>query len=968
MKSIIFIISFFISTVGFSQLYCTNAPYGGVLSNYGTGQVEDSVYYFCTDPVLASLEVIPEGGVAGWTFDWQEYSSNSNSWTPLITESNVPVSTIDVPEGGYRVTVTDGLGEIVGCYRLWIVKVITPAIGSSLTVTATPFGCTGVQLDANFTPGTPAVTTPYYAPPAEPIYVDSSTEITVSFSAQHTYVSDLGYYLIGPASCGSPVVALSPVNYQIGLPMNCNSGNNVDSLTFNSLSTALFNVCNTPTPLSGTYGVQGNGAPIDWSPIFGCDATDPGWQVQIFDCVGLDIGFLTEANVSFTGQSVCGDTVTQNYASGPIMEPINDNACNTFAAATYTVPVAPATPVTCTPVYEWNANPYFFIADSMGGPSIIIDPAPTVATYFTYDLVQACDDPGGGACGIPGQWNNGAWFYPAPPQQLYVNGPSTLCVGDPQAQLFADIPGGIWTGPGITDPVNGIFDPSIAGVGIHTFIYDVMTQCGPLTDVVVVEVTDQASPNLSGPSQTCLNDTPLNFTSDIPGGIWSGTGITDPVNGTFDPSIAGVGNHSILYTPNSTCVGPQTIVIEVTQPSTASLNALPIICVDAGLQDFAPSISGGDWIGAGMLPTGYFNPGVAGIGIHQIGYVPPGTCTDTTWITVEVIQPVPVDVNGFAAVCLNADSLVLPDPAGNGTWSGTGVVPGNIFVPSMAGEGIFNLSYDVPANCTAPGTYTVEVLPVPPSAFTSDITESCAPGEFLLSPTNQNQLWNYDWSVNGNNYNGGTYTLNNAGVGTYSISLTVTDANGCSTTTEKIDYLIVHDSPVAEFSTSAVSFYNTTVDFTNLSSGATNYNWNFAGLGNSTETNPTFTFPNATAGDYEVCLIATNAFGCIDSTCAHIIIEQNGTCYAPNSFSPNGDSKNEIFLPILSGYATDSYSLSIYNRWGEQLFQTNDINRGWDGTHEGSLVQDGVYIWKISAIEISTDLPIELTGHVTLIK
>ena len=967
MRSLLFFLLCFISYSGFSQLYCTNAPNAAVLTNYGTGQIDDSVYYFCTPTVLADLEVIPEGGMPGWTFDWQEFNSNTFSWDPLSTDSNVPMSSLTgLPEGGYRVTVTDGLGDIVGCYRLWIVAVITPGQGGSLQVTATPFGCTGVALDAIYTPGTPAVTTPYYTPPPEPIIIDSTTEISVSFSAQHTYVSDLGFYLIGPASCGSPVVTLSPVNYQIGLPMNCNSGNNVDSLTFSNLSNQIFNICATPAPLSGTYGALGNGAPIDWSPIDGCDATDPGWQVQIFDCVGLDIGFLTEASVTFNGVSVCGDTVSHSYASGPIMEPILDNACNNMVAATYTVPVANTAPVTCTPVFEWNADPYFYIADSMAGPSIIIDPAPTVPTYFTYDLVQACDDPAG-LCGTPGNWNNGAWYFPGSPQQLNLAGPTQTCISDPQSMFTADIPNGNWSGPGIIDPINGIFVPSVSGAGLQTLTYTVNTTCGPLVETIDIQVDDLNTPNLSGNTQACATDAPYQLFSDIPGGVWSGTGIIDPVNGIFDPSVAGPGNHMVICTPASLCAGPGVISIEVEQPILPTITVPQTVCIDAGLQNFTAAPTGGVWTGNGIT-AGQFDPSAAGLGNHIIGYYLSTGCTDTAWATIEVTDLVPVDVTGFSSVCLNGDSLALPDPLG-GAWTGVGIVSGtNIFVAANAGVGVHDLQYTVNTACSSPGNYQVEVLPLPPSDFSAQITESCPPGKFVLTPNTQNQQWNYNWDVEGTTFNSMQAFYQTNLPGSYTVSLTVTDGNGCTSTTEMVNYLTVYPSPTAAFSTSSYSYFDTDIDFYNQSTGATTYEWIFDDLGSSTDENPSFQFPQYTADEYEVCLIAENDFGCVDTTCNTIIIERGGGCYAPNSFSPNGDSKNEIFLPVISGHLDGTYILTIYNRWGEQIFQTTDPNQGWDGTKEGSLVQDGVYVWKINYVEQSSDLPAEYKGHVTLLK
>ena len=115
--------------------------------------------------------------------------------------------------------------------------------------------------------------------------VSSATGITVCFTATHTYVSDLGFYFIGPPSCNSPRITLYPEPTSV-----CNSGDNVDNLCFSTDSVSNLNVCtNPPFTLSGTYG-SSNGMPIDWTSLYGCNSIAPGWRIQIYDCISSDIG------------------------------------------------------------------------------------------------------------------------------------------------------------------------------------------------------------------------------------------------------------------------------------------------------------------------------------------------------------------------------------------------------------------------------------------------------------------------------------------------------------------------------------------------------------------------------------------------------------------------------------------------------------------------------------------------------
>lgn len=91
------------------------------------------------------------------------------------------------------------------------------------------------------------------------------------------------------------------------------------------------------------------------------------------------------------------------------------------------------------------------------------------------------------------------------------------------------------------------------------------------------------------------------------------------------------------------------------------------------------------------------------------------------------------------------------------------------------------------------------------------------------------------------------------------------------------------------------------------------------------------------------------------------------TFYAPNAFTPDGNGNNETFLP--QGHAVDynKYYLSIYDRWGELIYKTDDYTQGWDGTVNGLLVQEDVYIWKVDLKDIY-GISHHYIGRVTIIR
>ena len=107
----------------------------------------------------------------------------------------------------------------------------------------------------------------------------------------------------------------------------------------------------------------------------------------------------------------------------------------------------------------------------------------------------------------------------------------------------------------------------------------------------------------------------------------------------------------------------------------------------------------------------------------------------------------------------------------------------------------------------------------------------------------------------------------------------------------------------------------------------------------------------------------TDINGCSASDTVRVFYDP--ILYVPNTFTPDGNEFNSVFKAIAGNI--NSFNLNIYNRWGEILFTSNDINIGWDGTYNGSLAQDGTYIWKILITNLS--LKEELfVGHINLLR
>lgn len=89
--------------------------------------------------------------------------------------------------------------------------------------------------------------------------------------------------------------------------------------------------------------------------------------------------------------------------------------------------------------------------------------------------------------------------------------------------------------------------------------------------------------------------------------------------------------------------------------------------------------------------------------------------------------------------------------------------------------------------------------------------------------------------------------------------------------------------------------------------------------------------------------------------------------YIPNAFTPDGDQTNNVFS-VVSDCVFAEYHLTLYNRWGEIIFESYNENESWDGTYSGRYVQDGTYTWKLTYTDTITKVPEELVGHVTILR
>jgi len=201
--------------------------------------------------------------------------------------------------------------------------------------------------------------------------------------------------------------------------------------------------------------------------------------------------------------------------------------------------------------------------------------------------------------------------------------------------------------------------------------------------------------------------------------------------------------------------------------------------------------------------------------------------------------------------------------------------------------------------------------------------------------------------------------------GTYYVSLIATSSLNLSDTA--VHQLVVVDAPIANFTYEPLNpILSENIYFTDLSIGATQWHWYFGDDTHSYIPNPIHTYYNL--GLYDVSLTVTNEYGCKDTVYQTVIPYDNEMIYFPNAIHINGDGINDVFNVIGTGWSPENFELRIFNRWGEQIYFTTDINAGWDGTDNrtGEKVQIGVYIWKVQIMDFANNVK-KYVGYVSVI-
>lgn len=279
--------------------------------------------------------------------------------------------------------------------------------------------------------------------------------------------------------------------------------------------------------------------------------------------------------------------------------------------------------------------------------------------------------------------------------------------------------------------------------------------------------------------------------------------------------------------------------------------------------------------------------------------------------------------------------------------------------------------------CSDSITKTVFVNPNPIVTFTANDTAGCEPlctafQNTSSIATGNNIAWLLDFG-DGNTTSSQDLShcyTNNSVVSPeyYTPVLTVTSDSGCVSIVSKTSYITVYPNPIANFTleSDVVSIINPVISTSNLSIGADFWNWDFGDLYTSSIFGPA-PYTYADTGTYLITLIVSTQYNCIDIAYKTVIVEPDFAFYVPNVFSPNGDGINDVFSG--KGILITEYEMRIFDRWGNMIFITKDLQIPWDGkaNYGSETAQEDVYIYVIDLIDIKKENH-EYKGIVTLVR
>ena len=446
------------------------------------------------------------------------------------------------------------------------------------------------------------------------------------------------------------------------------------------------------------------------------------------------------------------------------------------------------------------------------------------------------------------------------------------------------------------------------------------------------------------------------------------------------------GNYEVTVTDANGCHNNFSIFVDQPTEVISSINSDLTICIGESTI-LHTSATGGvppythHWDNGSALQDITVNPVVTS---SYIAYAEDinGCISESVEVTVNVNPPLEIDISISDYYACDGDPVVLTSIISGGNGNYTLTLEDGTIIPNTYSYFPTNnvkelIKVTVTDNCGTPTTFdtiSVNILPLPEFTLQPNITQGCEPLDVQFMPFSNANNYSYSWNF-GDEYNSNnisnkekpTHTYNDYGI--YTVTLIAETDSGCRNTLAVQDLITVYKQPNALFSVDpkVVSIIKPIVYLNNYSDDASSFNWNFGDTDTSSIENPTHSYLGI-PGDYTIKLVVNSIHNCTDSISDIIKILDEHAFYSPTAFTPDNDGINDTWKIFGNSIDNNNFELLIFDRWGEIVYTSTNMNDSWDGTiKSGKIGAIGVYTWVVNYKEKS-GLEHQSVGTLNLIR
>jgi gliding motility-associated-like protein len=525
---------------------------------------------------------------------------------------------------------------------------------------------------------------------------------------------------------------------------------------------------------------------------------------------------------------------------------------------------------------------------------------------------------------------------------------------------------------------------------------------GTITDDNGCQLTlDTMINNIAGPSISSLVTTDLSCNGDNTGtATVTVTGGSTPYTYQWNPglqttpSINGLaaGNYCVEISDANGCIAFQCETINQPNELNGVADQDATVCYGDSAQIWA-SASGGTspYTFTWLAP----HNNIIGSGPHYVAptadtqycfdVVDANGCTpaNNACVDITVTPPIDIDVPNEIFVCtgenFDINSIVT---GGNGdpfiySWHyespDSSVISNSPTLFQQTDLGWYYLIVNDGCSLEAIDSTLVSPFATPTADINVLNPEVCFP-ELVYFAVSSDSGTYYEWDFNSDGIidsasSDYTSSFTYSGPGTYDVTVTITSPQGCQVTVTDSAAALVHPQPNANFNVSPTegTILDPVVNVFDQSSGAVSWLWDFNGDGIYDDNQENSSYEYNTVGQYEITLIISDTNNCTDTTFEYFIVNDELLVYVPNAFTPDGDNLNEFFFAEGPLQNVTNFRLDVFDRWGLLIWTGDSPEQKWDGTYNGQLAPDDVYVWQLT-LRLPGEVNRQFTGHVTLIR